>query len=105
VISKLPLEILSGKKNLEIRPRFLNKGEIVKKLLSAYPKTEFVFCAGDDKTDEDMFHSIASSSYSKVAYTCLVGDKKTMALNKVESPADTVKFLRSLVQTQTMVKV
>ena len=56
IISRQPLEILTGKKNLEVRPRFLNKGEIVKKLLSTYPKTEFAFCAGDDKTDEDMFH-------------------------------------------------
>lgn len=104
-MSKLPLEILTGKKNLEIRPRFLNKGEIVTKLLSSYPKTEFVFCAGDDKTDEDMFHSIASSSYSKVSYSCLVGDKKTVALNKMESPAEIVQFLQMLIDTQTMTKV
>jgi len=102
VISKLPLEILTGKKNLELRPRFLNKGEMVKKLLAAYPKTQFVFCAGDDKTDEDMFHSIATSSYQHVAYTCLVGDKKTTATNKVECPAEIIKFLKALLLTQVL---
>ena len=44
--------------------------------------------------------SIATSSYSKVAYTCLVGEKKTTAQCKVESPAEIVKFLKALVQTQ-----
>ncbi|GJJ14983.1 hypothetical protein Clacol_009253 [Clathrus columnatus] len=50
--------VLVGKKNLEVRPIAVNKGEIVKRLLYNHPDTEFVFCAGDDKTDEDMFRSL-----------------------------------------------
>ncbi|KAG0094885.1 threalose-6-phosphate phosphatase [Podila epicladia] len=60
VLSKLPVEILVGKKNLEVRPTIINKGEIVKRLLSLHPDVEFVLCAGDDKTDEDMFRALAS---------------------------------------------
>ncbi|KAG0338719.1 threalose-6-phosphate phosphatase [Podila humilis] len=60
VLSKLPVEILVGKKNLEVRPTIINKGEIVKRLLSQHPDVEFVLCAGDDKTDEDMFRALAS---------------------------------------------
>jgi len=38
-----------GKKNLEVRPLAVNKGEIVKRILYMNPDTEFIFCAGDDK--------------------------------------------------------
>jgi len=31
----------------------------VQRLLYQFPDTEFCMCAGDDKTDEDMFHSMA----------------------------------------------
>ena len=47
-----------GKKNLEVRPLAVNKGEIVKRILYFNPDAEFVFCAGDDKTDEDMFRAL-----------------------------------------------
>ncbi|KAG0224637.1 threalose-6-phosphate phosphatase [Actinomortierella wolfii] len=64
VLSKLPVEILVGKKNLEVRPTIVNKGEIVKRLLAQHPDVEFVLCAGDDKTDEDMFRALATSKNS-----------------------------------------
>ncbi|KAI5794908.1 glycosyltransferase family 20-domain-containing protein [Pyronema domesticum] len=49
-----PVEVMEGKANLEVRPQALNKGEIVKSLVRDM-KESFVFCAGDDRTDEDMF--------------------------------------------------
>jgi len=39
----------------------INKGEIVKRILYLNPDAQFVFCAGDDKTDEDMFRSLQFS--------------------------------------------
>jgi len=54
VANKYPLDILSGKKAIEVKPVGINKGEIVK-LLLARCDPEFVLCIGDDKTDEDMF--------------------------------------------------
>lgn len=56
---KRPIEVLVGKKNLEVRPLAVNKGEIVKRILYLHPQARFVFCAGDDKTDEDMFRALA----------------------------------------------
>ncbi|KAL7423946.1 hypothetical protein Q5752_001531 [Cryptotrichosporon argae] len=53
-----PIEVLVGKKNLEVRPLAINKGEIVKRIMYENPDADFVFCAGDDKTDEDMFRSL-----------------------------------------------
>ncbi|KAF8069052.1 trehalose 6-phosphate phosphatase [Lyophyllum atratum] len=55
---KRPIEVLVGKKNLEVRPIAVNKGEIVKRILYQNPDAQFVFCAGDDKTDEDMFRAL-----------------------------------------------
>ncbi|KAI8074162.1 glycosyltransferase family 20-domain-containing protein [Gongronella butleri] len=60
IVSKLPVEILVGKKNLEVRPMSINKGEIVKRILSQNMDSDLVICAGDDKTDEDMFRMLNS---------------------------------------------
>lgn len=56
---KRPIEVLVGKKNLEVRPVAINKGEIVKRIVYKNPDAEFIFCAGDDKTDEDMFRALS----------------------------------------------
>ncbi|KDQ58349.1 glycosyltransferase family 20 protein [Jaapia argillacea MUCL 33604] len=62
LVHKRPIEVLVGKKNLEVRPIAVNKGEIVKRILYQNPDAEFVFCAGDDKTDEDMFRALLFTS-------------------------------------------
>lgn len=51
--------------NLEVRPVAINKGEIVKRLMYNNPNAEFVFCAGDDKTDEDMFRALGGVAASR----------------------------------------
>jgi trehalose 6-phosphate synthase/phosphatase len=48
---------MTGKANLEVRPTFVNKGEIAKRLIEQYgckpgEVPDFVFCLGDDSTDE-----------------------------------------------------
>jgi trehalose 6-phosphate synthase/phosphatase len=56
IIPKHAIEILTGKANLEVRPRDINKGEIVGRLVKEHiDDLDFVFCAGDDKTDEGTF--------------------------------------------------
>ncbi|KIY47893.1 glycosyltransferase family 20 protein [Fistulina hepatica ATCC 64428] len=62
LVNKRPIEVLVGKKNLEVRPIAVNKGEIVKRILYMNPDAEFIFCAGDDKTDEDMFRALLMHS-------------------------------------------
>ncbi|KAL2268031.1 hypothetical protein VTJ83DRAFT_2877 [Remersonia thermophila] len=61
------VEVMAGKANLEVRPTFINKGEIAKRLVTTYnsngaEKVEFVLCLGDDFTDEDMFRALNSLS-------------------------------------------
>ena len=48
---------MTGKANLEVRPTFVNKGEIAKRLVEQYGSDpddapDFVLCLGDDATDE-----------------------------------------------------
>lgn len=102
VVSKLPVEILIGKKNIEVRPLFINKGEIVKKLLEENPDCDFVYCAGDDKTDEDMFRAIkplsSNSLHEDHKFTVTIGsaNKKTSAKWHVNSPQDIIDSLHLL---------
>lgn len=67
VARKWDVDVMPGKANLEVRPTFINKGEIVKRLISTYHQpsedgttghVEFALCMGDDVTDEDMFRSL-----------------------------------------------
>ncbi|KXX81309.1 Trehalose-phosphatase [Madurella mycetomatis] len=73
---KWDVEVMTGKANLEVRPTFINKGEIAKRLVATYSaetktvgsnndqgdddgnKLGFVLCMGDDFTDEDMFRAL-----------------------------------------------
>ena len=51
---KWEVEVMNGKANLEVRPRWFNKGGIAKKLVKE-SDPDFVLCAGDDFTDEGEF--------------------------------------------------
>ena len=57
---------MAGKANLEVRPSFVNKGEIAKLLIKRYSESafplEFILCAGDDYTDEGMCNLIQTIS-------------------------------------------
>lgn len=72
------VEVMAGKANVEVRPKFVNKGEIVRRLvlnphggkldphaahvnpqkIDALRLPDFMLCSGDDTTDEDMFRSL-----------------------------------------------
>lgn len=105
VLSKLPVEVLVGKKNLEVRPTSINKGEIIKRLLGSGSGTgtadyDFVMCCGDDKTDEDMFKRLrqCSSIPQDRLFSVMVGAeaKKTMASWRVSSVQDIINTMRAM---------
>ncbi|KAJ3226516.1 threalose-6-phosphate phosphatase [Clydaea vesicula] len=100
-----PVEVLEGKKNVEVRPFLINKGEIVSILLKQRGEADFIFCAGDDQTDEDMFKAlnvIRESSTQAVTqpntFTCHVGkeETKTNAGFVVESPFELIDLMEKL---------
>lgn len=73
IISNYPIQLLSGKKNVEVRLCCSNKGEFVREAL-ADDQYDFIFCAGDDSTDEDMFKLLAEREKGDCAiFTCMKG--------------------------------
>ncbi|KAI8067549.1 glycosyltransferase family 20-domain-containing protein [Gongronella butleri] len=98
IVGKLPVETLVGKMNLEVRPTLINKGEVIKKCLGQSGATDFVFCAGDDRTDEDMFRVLANVCVDKLVFTVSVGpaDKQTIANWYVNSSHELIKTLEAL---------
>lgn len=121
VVSKMPIEILVGKKNLEVRPMMVNKGEIVKRILAQSPDADFIVCAGDDKTDEDMFRTLSAvyfaryqhgltegntdttwNDFKSSLYSITVGPsmKKSMANWQVETPANVIDLLKRMAKNE-----
>ena len=98
VVKKYDVEVMQGKANLEVRPRFVNKGEIAKRLVAEYgdgpdSQPDFVFCTGDDFTDEDMFRALKATDLSDdTAFTVTVGasSKQTLASWHLLEPSDVI---------------
>ncbi|KAI0433166.1 trehalose-phosphatase [Xylaria sp. FL1042] len=116
VAKKWDVDVMTGKANLEVRPTFINKGEIVKRLVHRYSseparqtseknaaqqdgvsegsRLEFVLCCGDDSTDEDMFHALNGLSGTQLisdhVFTVSVGAKTKVTFAKwhVLAPED-----------------
>jgi trehalose 6-phosphate synthase/phosphatase len=63
----------TGNKVIEIKPNGINKGYAAAELEALYP-SDFILCAGDDYTDEDMFRELPEDSY-----TVKVGPGETKA--------------------------
>ncbi|KAI9727349.1 MAG: threalose-6-phosphate phosphatase [Chrysothrix sp. TS-e1954] len=111
VTQKWDIEVIRGKANLEVRPVFVNKGRIVVRLLSEFIKPsshqhvaepDFVFCVGDDHTDEDMFRSLKDSGLpGDNVFTCTVGakTKPTQAKWHLLESSDVLSTIDLLVQS------
>ena len=117
IIQKHAVEILTGKANLEVRPRDINKGEIVGRLIKEHCQDlDFVFCAGDDKTDEgrflqrkylltiDMFRQLRRTNEVQpdVLFPTTVGaaSKMTSAKWHVLEPIDIIDIMARLAGTE-----
>ncbi|KAF2807930.1 uncharacterized protein BDZ99DRAFT_420584 [Mytilinidion resinicola] len=104
VVKKFDVEVMEGKANLEVRPRFVNKGEIAKRLVEAYgdqagQAPEFVLCLGDDFTDEDMFRSLRQSKLpADHVFSVTVGasSKQTLASWHLLEPSDVISVISLL---------
>ncbi|MGF7228729.1 MAG: bifunctional alpha,alpha-trehalose-phosphate synthase (UDP-forming)/trehalose-phosphatase [Candidatus Saccharibacteria bacterium] len=89
VLGDTDIGVFAGTKILEIKPRDIQKGAIVGELL-AERNPDFILCAGDDYTDEDMFTAVPES-----AVTIKIGHKETAA----QFQAASIEELRSLLET------
>lgn len=128
VAKEYDVDVMEGKANIEVRPKFVNKGEIVKSLV-LHPHgakkaieeimnheikhdddklPDFVFCVGDDLTDEDMFKSLLKienqwslnnksrnkfGSYGIFPVAVGPASKKTVATAHLNEPAQVLETL------------
>ena len=89
-ISGLNLEILSGKKVLEIRSAGTDKGAGALQFISQR-QNDFILAIGDDITDEDLFRSLPPA-----AMTIHVGVTASAAKFNLRNPAEVLHFLERL---------
>lgn len=80
----------TGDKVVEIKPNGINKGYAAAELEALYP-SDFILCAGDDYTDEDMFRELPEESY-----TIKVGSGETKARLQLSKVEDIVDLLSEL---------
>lgn len=92
VIAGSDITLYSGHKVIEIKPEQINKGHAVKRVLADNP-ADFVLCAGDDYTDEDMFTAL-----SEDAVTIKIGLGSTAATYQLADNTSLVKLLQDFVK-------
>jgi trehalose 6-phosphate synthase/phosphatase len=90
MLAETELRAFRGQKSVEVRPVWANKGEAVERILAAYPQPDFLFAAGDGRTDEDLFQRLRDG-----AWTVHVGPGATRAAFMVRD----FESLRSLLET------
>ncbi len=82
------ISVIDGNKALEVTNLSINKGNIINELLSN-ENYDFIFCCGDDASDEYMFNALPENSI-----TIKVGEKNTLAKYFVKN-SDKIKSILS----------
>ena len=88
--SVLNLQIMEGNKVLEIKNSGVNKGEAATKWIEQEER-DFIFCIGDDWTDEDMFKVMPEKAVS-----IKVGFSETAAKYTIKNQQEVRVLLKSL---------
>jgi trehalose 6-phosphate synthase/phosphatase len=84
------LQVLRGKRVVEVKPAGANKGTATLRWLSRH-KDGFVLAAGDDQTDEELFAVLPPSAFS-----IRVGPGESRARHNIEGPEQFVALLSEL---------
>lgn len=87
-----------GRKIIEVKPNSISKGGVVRELSRKYP-ADFVLCAGDDYTDEDMFRELRDNPS---AITIKVGQGDTLAAHSVAKPSKLLDLLEDISPTSSL---
>ena len=94
-IHRQPLNILRGNRVVEVRHEGVSKGRALERLLQRYPESDFVFCAGDDRTDEEMMQAVPAAWLERTV-RAWVGWRNPLAEYWVDSPSSLVGQLEVL---------
>ncbi|MCA8951589.1 MAG: bifunctional alpha,alpha-trehalose-phosphate synthase (UDP-forming)/trehalose-phosphatase [Planctomycetes bacterium] len=92
MLANQPAETLAGHAVLEVRAKGIDKGGYVAARLADLGPDEFVFCAGDDRTDEDMFRRLPPT-----AVALSIGSASPSATGMIGTPAGLRELLRSFI--------
>ncbi|OIW19451.1 hypothetical protein TanjilG_09471 [Lupinus angustifolius] len=106
VLANEPVVVKRGQHIVEVKPQGVSKGIVVENLISTMRKKgkspDFLLCIGDDRSDEDMFESIASSvsnaalpTISQV-FACTVGQKPSMAKYYLDDTSEVINLLEGI---------
>jgi trehalose 6-phosphate synthase/phosphatase len=87
--TNMPIQVLEGNKVIEVKNAGINKGKAALRWLQDH--YDFIYAAGDDHTDEDMFDVMPDS-----AYTIKIGFSPTTAKYNIESWREHRKLLNAL---------
>ncbi len=97
LLKRRPYKVLRGSRVIEVRHEHVTKGNAVAHLLDRHPDADFLFCAGDDRTDEDMMRAIPDSWQAR-AVTCWVGSVNPWAAYWRESNTALLSELEQMVK-------
>jgi trehalose 6-phosphate synthase/phosphatase len=87
--ANLDVQVLEGKKAIELRNSGVSKGVVGNAAIADHP--DFVFAAGDDPTDEDLFRALP-----REAVTVCVGGIHSYATYRLSDCRELRAFLRQL---------
>uniref|UniRef100_A0A7N0TGG8 alpha,alpha-trehalose-phosphate synthase (UDP-forming) n=1 Tax=Kalanchoe fedtschenkoi TaxID=63787 RepID=A0A7N0TGG8_KALFE len=117
VLANEPVTVKSGQNCVEVKPQGVSKGLVAKRLLSVMQGRQvlpdFILCIGDDRSDEDMFEAISSSTSGPLlsptaeVFACTVGRKPSKAKYYVDDTTEIARLIQELaaVSDQTIVGI
>ncbi|MEM7199594.1 MAG: bifunctional alpha,alpha-trehalose-phosphate synthase (UDP-forming)/trehalose-phosphatase [Planctomycetota bacterium] len=85
-----PVEVMPGHRVIEVRASGINKGNYLRRVVEATPGDAMVLCAGDDRTDLDMYRALPEH-----AVTIHVGTSVHETTYMIETPAKVRALLRA----------
>ncbi len=94
LLAETELRALHGNKIVEVKPVWVNKGEVLKRLAHVAPEPDFLLAAGDDRTDEDLFACMPEDAWSMH-----IGDQDSRARFCLGNPKDLRQLLGRFIET------
>src|SRR5439155_26274534 len=64
MLAETELRAFRGQKIVEVRPVWANKGEALERILAGYLQPDFLFAAGEDRTDEELFERLRDGAWT-----------------------------------------
>lgn len=91
MLAETELRAYRGKKIVEVKPMWANKGALTHQLLPEFEEGSFVLGVGDDRTDEDLFARLPERAWS-----VHVGSGASRAAYSLADTAGVIHLLRKL---------